>query len=339
MSSNVRGVRIGCIGCGFIADIHLRQAARMPGVVIGAVADVRAPSAEAFHERFGTGYWSTDPQRLIEDPDLDALLICTYPDTHADLAIRSAAAGKHVLLEKPMALSLSECLDILNAFSQAGVKLALDLKFRFSPAVEAVKRAIRSPRIIAAQAACDRLPEESHYMDPAVGGGLLENLGPHLIDLVCFFAGGEPVQVYARGNRLPDRKKTSFDAVIGTLEFGDGCIASFVVSDHGEFSYPSKWFYEISDGKTHAVVYDHCRSVQIGGGATEKIDGSPTPPHETGSYELLADFIAAIRDNRAPRVDGRAGLRAAIIQEAILESIRRAQPVAPEFPPAARTGF
>ena len=53
MSSDMRAVRIGCIGCGFIGDIHLRQAARMEGVVIGAVADVRGPSAEAFHERFG----------------------------------------------------------------------------------------------------------------------------------------------------------------------------------------------------------------------------------------------------------------------------------------------
>jgi len=136
----MKDLQIGCIGCGFIADIHLRNAQRMRGVHVRAVADIREQAAQGFHERSGSEYWTTDALRLFADPCLHAVLNRTYHSSHAELAIGTARKGKHVFLEKPMATSSADCLKIIRAFNANRVKLALDLKFRFTAAARGVKQ-------------------------------------------------------------------------------------------------------------------------------------------------------------------------------------------------------
>ncbi|MEW5979952.1 MAG: Gfo/Idh/MocA family oxidoreductase [Acidobacteriota bacterium] len=318
----MQDLRIGCIGCGFIGEIHLRNAAGMPGLSIRAVADVNEMAARAFYEQFHPEYWTTDAQRLLDDPLVDAVLICTYSTSHAELAIRSAQAGKHIFLEKPMATSSADCLRILQACQQTGVLLSLDLKFRFSLAAQRVKREIPNPVLIHCQVGMDKMPDDHFHMDPDHGGGIIENLGAHSLDLACFLAGSEPAQVTARGSRLADRVKTSYDAVVGTLEFTNGCLASFLISDCGEWSYPSKWFYEITDGHRNATIHNHCRTAIFEGSVGGSVDEAYIAAHEVGSYRALQDFIAAIRDKRPPEVGALDGLRTALIVEGILSSIR-----------------
>jgi predicted dehydrogenase len=323
----MKTLQVGCIGCGFIGDIHLRNALKMPGVHIRGVADVRQQAARAFHERFQTEYWTTDSTQLAKDPALDAVLICTFHASHAELATACARAGKHVFLEKPMGTSSAECVQVIRACESAGVKLALDLKFRFATAVLDVKRAIPEPFLIVSQTSMEEIPETSFDMDPHLGGGIVETLGAHSLDLPCFLAGSEPIGVYAQGSRLQHRKKARFDVVTGTLEFASGCLASFLISDCAEWSYPSKWFFEVADGRRSAVIHNHCRMAVLGGELSGTVDQSDVPAHEVGSFGALQDFIEAIRADRPPKVGGKDGLRFAMIAESLFESIRHGKRV------------
>ena len=94
-------VRLACIGCGFIGARHLENVAAMQDVTLEAVADLRAEAAEEYRQRFGARYATTDPEKVFEDRNVDAVLICTHHDSHTSLALGAAEAGKHMLLEKP----------------------------------------------------------------------------------------------------------------------------------------------------------------------------------------------------------------------------------------------
>jgi myo-inositol 2-dehydrogenase/D-chiro-inositol 1-dehydrogenase len=323
----MKDLEIGCIGCGFIADIHLRNASRMAGVHIRTVADRCEQAALEFHRRFHSDYWTTESKRLFEDPQLEAVLICTYPSSHAELALQAARAGKHIFVEKPMATSSADCLDMIRTCQQANVTLALDLKFRFSPAVLAVKKGIPRPVLVVAQTSMNPLPETDSNVDSPHAGGIVLDLGAHSLDLICFLAGSEPVRLFANATRLQHRKTAVLDAVAGTMELASGCLASFVISDCAEWPYASKWFFEVTDGRRNAVIHNHGRTAELIGEVNGLVDQSDIPAHEIGSFEALADFFNAIREDRAPKAGGTDGLRYAAIHDSLLESIRSLKPV------------
>ncbi|HUQ91596.1 MAG TPA: Gfo/Idh/MocA family oxidoreductase [Bryobacteraceae bacterium] len=326
-----RELLLGCIGCGFIADIHLRNAARLPGVRLWAAADVRLQAAQDFQNRFGGEYATKDAQRVLDDPAVDAVLICTHPDSHAGFACAAARAGKHVFLEKPMAPTSDECREIRRVCRDHGTRLAIDLKFRFSPAVRAVKAHVPHPVLIFAQTSMDPFPDGHDHVNPRKGGGILGDLGTHSLDLACHLAGAEPVSVFAIGNRLRSRTQVEFDAIAGTLEFSNGAISSFLISDCGEWAHPSKWFFEVSDGARKAVITDHCRTALLDNNR-RSIDEPATPAHEIGTLAALEDFLSAIHEDRDPLVSGLDGLRAAVLVEAVHASLASRRPVAVGVP-------
>ncbi len=324
-------LEIGCIGCGFIADIHLGNLVAHPAARLRGVADLRPAAAGDFQKRFGADYAFTDPHRLLDDPAIDAVLICTHPDSHAELALAAARAGKHIFLEKPMARTSEECREILDACREHNVRVAIDLKFRHTEAVRAVKAHIDRPILISGQSSMNPFPDGHDHLDSAKGGGIVADLGTHLFDLACHFAGAEPVRVFARGNRMPSRTRVEYDAVVGTLEFPTGAIASFLISDCGEWAYSSKWFFQVSDGVRQAVINNHCRTALIEEG-DRTVDDSQTPAHAIGTREALDDFLSSIREQRDPLVGGMDGLRAAALVEAVTKSLRSGQPVPIHLP-------
>lgn len=319
-------LQLGCLGCGFIAGIHLANASRAPGVSIGAVCDISQSAAQQAHERFGGRYWTTDSDRLISDPSLDAILICTHAPSHAELAIAAMKAGKHVFVEKPMAVNSQEARAMVAAAQMTGMRLAVDLKFRFAPPVSRVRTAIPFPILLVGQAAMNPLPPSAPHRLGAGGVGIAEDLAPHVFDLLGHLAGSAPRLIHAQAaqHRHSDGH---IAAVAGTLTFENGTLASFVIGDAGEWPYASKWFYEITDGQTQAVLTDHCRSATIYGEHAETLGDTSVPPHEVGTYAALTDFINAIAEHRDPAVTAIDGLRTVLLTEALRRAIQTGEPV------------
>jgi myo-inositol 2-dehydrogenase/D-chiro-inositol 1-dehydrogenase len=315
----VTPVRIACIGCGFIGRRHLENAVAMDGVRVAAHADLNPAAAEVFQRDFGGVYATADPQRIFEDPEIDAVIIATHHDSHTPLALAAAAAGKHILIEKPMALTVDECRRIAAAAEKAGVVLTVNFKFRMAPAVLAAKRFIPRPVATFGQLAMNRMPDGIWVRDPARGGGLILATACHVLDMIYWLNESEPVRVYAEGED---------DAAAATVRFANGAIASLLLSDVAENPYVGKWLHEIFDGRNSAVLYDHFRQVRFGGpGASGCPDFTPADePHADGTYGILEDFVCAIRTGRKPAITARDGIRATLLAVKVHEALRTGQP-------------
>ena len=312
----MRPVRVACIGCGFIGHRHMENVAAMDAVELRAVVDLNPQAAAQCQENFEAEYATPDAARVFADPQVDAVFICTWHDSHAPLAIAAAESGKHILIEKPMALTVSECVRISEAVRRAGVALAVNFKFRFAPAVMEVKRTIPAPAITLGQLAMAPIAEDDWVRDPRRGGGLILATACHVLDMVCWLNGSEPVRVHAEG---------SPDAMSAVVRFANGSTASLLLADQGENPYPGKWLHEVFDGRRSAVLYDHFRQVRFYG-----VD----PPHfaagdqlrADGTYGLLEDFVRAIRTRSEPLATARDGIRATHLALRLQDSLRSGNP-------------
>ena len=257
----------------------------MEGVRVVAHADLNLAAAETFQRDFGGDYATAIPQRVLDDPEIDAVIIATHHDSHTPLALAAAAAGKHILIEKPMALTVAECRRIAAAAEIAGVVLTVNFKFRMAPAVLAAKRFVSRPVASFGQLAMNRMPDDIWVRDPARGGGLILATACHVLDMICWLNESEPVRVYAEGED---------DAAAVTVRFANGAIAGLLLTDAGENPYVGKWLHEVFDGRRSAVLYEHFRQVRFAGDGA----GSFVPAddlHADGTYGILEDFLCAIR--------------------------------------------
>jgi predicted dehydrogenase len=309
-------VRIACIGCGFIGRRHLENVAAMEGVEVQALVDVNESAATQFQREFGGAYATADVTRVFEDDDVDAVIISTWHDSHTALALQAAAAGKHILIEKPMALTVSECAEIGAAADRAGVTLAVNFKFRCAPAVMQVKQAIASPIVTHGQLAMTRMPDDIWVRDPERGGGLILATACHVLDMIYWLNDSEPVRVYAEGDT---------DAASAAVRFANGATASLLLADQGENPYVGKWLHQVFDGRRSAVLYDHFRQVRFCGIEPAHFAASD-PMRADGTYGVMENFVRSIQTGSEPIAGARDGIRATLLAVRLVDSLRCGKP-------------
>jgi len=212
----------------------------MPGVEIKAAADVRPEALAAFESRFG-GHGYTSVEELCSDPDVDAVWVSTPNQFHCQHVILAAQNGKHIVVEKPMALSMEECERMVAAAEANGVKLLCGHTQSFNPAIRAMRDIILSGELgqvcaLHTWMSTDwmlrpRMPQE---LDLALGGGVVYRQGPHQIDTVRLLGGGMVRSVRATtGQLMPERPAPGNYAAF--LEFEDGTPATVIYNGYGYF--------------------------------------------------------------------------------------------------------
>lgn len=318
-------LRLALIGCGFIGRRHLENVALRDDVVLEAAADLCEETARASCREFKGRYFTTEPEQIFEDRDIDAVIICTHHDSHTSLAVRAAAAGKHVLLEKPMALTASECRDIAAAAAQAGIVLTLDFKFRFAPAVLKVREVIKNPIATHGQLCMERMPEDIWVRDPVRGGGLILATACHALDMLYWLNQSEPVRVHTESLPAPPEEGINVRAATASVRFANGAVASLLMADAGENPYVGKWLHEVFDGKRSAALYDHFRQVRFSNAEIAHY-AAQDEVRADGTFGLLEDFVQCIRRGKQPIVAARDGLRATLFGQKLLESARSGRP-------------
>jgi predicted dehydrogenase len=287
----------------------------MEGVSARALVDTNLALAQSLLPD-GNSYATDDAAAAFADPEVDAVVISTWHDTHAHLAKAAAAAGKHILLEKPMALTLGECVEIAEAADRAKVVLSLDFKFRFAPAVLKVKEAIPQPLITHGQLAMPKMPADIWVRDPKRGGGMVLATACHVLDMVYWLNNSEPVRVYAEGGP---------DAVSATVRFESGATASLLLADEGENPHAGKWLHEVFDGQRSAVLFDHFQQARFSGVEPDHFcDHSEL--FSDGTYGILEDFVRGIRTGKPPVVTPRDGIRATLFALRLLDSLSSGKP-------------
>jgi phthalate 4,5-cis-dihydrodiol dehydrogenase len=239
-TDNATTIGLGIVGLGMAGAVMVRAAARHPGFRIAAAAEPQTGPREAFARDFAAHVHS-DIRGLCADSTVDAVYIATPHQFHAEHASLAAAAGKHIILEKPMTLTLADCDAIIAAVEKAGVRLVIGHTHAFDPAIRAMRAVIASGELgrlcmIASWNYTDYLyrPRRPEELDTARGGGILFNQVPHQIDVVRLLGGGLVKSVRAHAGGLDPARPTEGHAV-AFLAFEDGAAASLVYGGYDFF--------------------------------------------------------------------------------------------------------
>lgn len=228
-------VRLGVAGLGLAGALMLRAAALEPGVKLVAAADPREAPRAAFARDFGARAYR-DIGEMCRDAEVEVVYVATPHQFHAEHARIAARHGKHVVLEKPMGLTLADCDAILEAVRESGVTLLVGHTHAYDPAIRAMRRLIASGRLgrlrlLATFNYTDFLyrPRRPEELDTSLGGGIVFNQLPHQIDIVRTLGGGLLRSVRASCAVL-DAARPTESAAAAFLEFEDGVAATLVYS-------------------------------------------------------------------------------------------------------------
>lgn len=317
--------RFGIIGAGMIARYHAEAIANTPGALLAAICREDAAKAAEAAERFGVPC-ETSVAALLARPDVDAVCICTPSGQHAAQAMAAAQAGKHVLVEKPLALSLADADAMIAACTQANVRLGVALQRRTDPQFRSVRAAVESGElgeIVLGSISVPYLRTESYYQSAAWrgtwaldGGGALMNQGVHLVDLLLWLVGHPVVAIEARAATLAHSIEVE-DCVTATLRFANGAMASIAATTAAAPGFPHRVeIYGTRGGvqiEGEAIVRWSTTAGEKIGAATPQAAGagaSPTGINTIGHTRIMADFVEAIEQGRDPLVTGADARRA-----------------------------
>jgi len=286
--------RVGVIGAGSFA-----RAVLIPALAdhaeLAAVATATGASARAAAERFGAPLATTDADRLIEADDLDAVLIATRHDTHADYAARALEAGKHVFVEKPLALDDAELDRVAQAAASSEGVLMVGFNRRFAPLAQGLREALggQGPLVIGYRVNAGRLERDHWTHDPRMGGGRIVGEVCHFVDLAAYLAGAPPTSAtaVAVGGGSEPRE----DDVSALLRFADGSTASILYAAFGDAAFP-KERVEVM-GEAGAGTLDDYRELKLYRAGREK---SSRGRRDKGHAAELKAFADACRTGTQP---------------------------------------
>jgi myo-inositol 2-dehydrogenase / D-chiro-inositol 1-dehydrogenase len=327
-------VRIGVVGAGRIGRVHAGLlAGRVRGALLAGVHDVRPAEALTLADELGVrAFESLDA--MLADAEVDAVAICSSTDTHADLAIAAARAGKAIFCEKPVSLELAGVDRVRAAVAEAGVPFQIGFNRRFDPSHRSVRDAVAggavgAPHIVRISSR-DPFPPPLEYV--RVSGGIFLDMTIHDFDMARYVTGREVVEVYARGSvRIEPSygEAGDVDTALVVLEHEDGCVTTIDNSRRSTYGYDQRVEVFGSGGMaasgnppTHAGV------VLTADGESSPVMPSFFLDRYAESYERAWEaFVDAVRDGGEPAVgieDARAPL---VIGLAAWRSLRERRPV------------
>ncbi len=239
-----RRLKVGLLGLGRMGKVYARDLVRgIVGAELVAVADVDAALAKRCAEEFSVVKWFADPFALIADKSVEAVLIVTPTNTHAELVIAAAQVGKPIFCEKPLSLSLAEALAMKEAVAKSGVFFQMGFMRRFDKGYVAAKQKLEAGEIgnpiLFRATSRDPFAPSLEYANPKNSGGLILDMGIHDFDLARWLI-GEIASVNALGNALayPELQSVGdIDSAIISLKFHTGQIGSVDLTRSGVYGY------------------------------------------------------------------------------------------------------
>lgn len=333
--SAVSKIRVGLIGAGRMGSFHASSLAyRIPGAVLAAVADPVPGAAQKLAASLEAEKYFTEPQAMLEDSDIDAVVIAAPARTHAELVVAAARAGKHVFCEKPMAVTLEEADHAIQAARQAGVVLQVGFNRRFVSGFAAALEEISAGKLGTVQLSRS-VTRDPALRDPAPIPQwtiFLETLIHDFDTLLHFNRGAKPLEVYALADALvrPDFKdKGLLDTSVVTIRFDNGAIATAEANFQAVYGYDVRGEVFGSAGMLQAgninlnncVRYDqHGISVDTSRQDTDLL--------RDAYVAELTEFVHCIRTGAQPRATGEDARNALEIALACIASVQQGKPVA-----------
>ncbi|MBN1640208.1 MAG: inositol 2-dehydrogenase [Anaerolineae bacterium] len=328
-------VNVGLIGAGRIGTLHAEHLAyRIPDANLVAVADVVAEAAQRCAARFGIPTATNDPQALLARAEIEAVVICSSTDTHAQLIVDAAAAGKHIFCEKPIDHDLARIDHALQSVAAAGVKLQIGFNRRFDPSFRRVRDMVAEGKIgtphILRITSRDPAPPPISYI--AVSGGIFMDMTIHDFDMARYLMGSEVEEVFAVGDVMVDPaigEAGDVDTALITLRFANGAIGTIDNSRQAVYGYDQRVEVFGSQGMVCAENNTADRTVYSSAeGVRSALPLYFFVERYTEAYiaEMKA-FIASIQHDTDPPVSGPDGRAPVVIAHAAGRSLREHRPV------------
>jgi myo-inositol 2-dehydrogenase/D-chiro-inositol 1-dehydrogenase len=247
-------VNVGLIGAGRIGRVHAETLShRIPAAKLLAVADVIADYAHSCAADYQIPIVANNPQEIFSNPDIDAVIICSSTNTHAQFIAEAAVAGKHIFCEKPIALDLGKIDTALAAVEQAGVKLQIGFNRRFDPNFKAARDMVAQGKIgnphLVRITSRDPEPPPIEYIK--VSGGLFMDMTIHDFDMARYLVDSEVEELYVAGGVMIDPaigEAGDVDTAVITLRYTNGVIGTIDNSRQAVYGYDQRIEIFGSDG-------------------------------------------------------------------------------------------
>ncbi len=327
MTHTQQRVRFAVIGAGVIGDVHSRALTAMSDTAdLVAIADTNPDKAAAMAAKYGVSEHTDDVPALLGRDDIDAVTICTPSGLHADLAVAALDAGKHVVVEKPIDITLAAADRIIEAEQRSGKKVAVISQHRFDKSTEKVLDSIRSGSLgtITSAIASHAWWRGQTYYDSGDwrgtwaldGGGAIMNQTVHTINLLVTMV-GTPVEVFAYTACLAHERIEVEDTAVAVVKFASGALgmihgttAAYPGLDANLRIFGSKGSAVISNDELTFIHENAGAAPEIklsaGTGVNQVTDDYQLDPDDTSlgnaHQRQLTDFVTAIRTDGQPRV-------------------------------------
>ena len=239
-------LRIGVIGAGRIGKLHSNNlVSRVPNAELAAISDVYEPAAKELAEKLGLANYYNDYHKILEDPTIDAVFICSSTDTHSPISIEAAKAGKHIFCEKPIDHDLDKIKNVMDEVMKAGVKYQVGLNRRFDRNFKHVHEVVKNGGIGDVQIVkvTSRDPEAPPLSYVKVSGGIFVDMTIHDFDMVRYLSGSEVEEVSAVGTCLVNPEigeAGDVDTCIITLRFANGALGVIDNSRQAVYGYDQR---------------------------------------------------------------------------------------------------
>jgi myo-inositol 2-dehydrogenase/D-chiro-inositol 1-dehydrogenase len=329
-------IRIGLIGAGRIGKLHGNNLAGLVnGAKVEAVAEVMLNDEHrAWAERNGIRKVYTDPAEIMQDKDIDAVFICSPTDTHAELIIRAAEAGKDIFCEKPIHTDVAKIREALEAVKKAGVKLQIGFVRRFDHNHKKVHDTVASGRLGRPHVVkiTSRDPEGPPLSYIAVSGGIFMDMTIHDFDMARYLAGSEVTEVAAYGTVLIDPEYKKYDDVDTTvimLKFENGALGVIDNSRAAHYGYDQRT--EVHCDKGCVQVANDLNDTSVISTGEGVVCEKPTwfflERYNNAFIAEAQSFVDCVRNDSPPPVDGKDGLMSVYIAMAAKKSLKENRPV------------
>lgn len=330
-----RKIKVGVIGVGRIGKLHTENLmANFPDVEVKSVADPFIDNSIDWTKTIGIKYAYEDYKEILNDSEIEAVLICSSTDTHADISIEAAKAGKHIFCEKPIDLTVEKINKALMAVEEAGVKFQVGFNRRFDHNFKKVREIVKEGRVGELQilkiTSRDPAPPPAEYV--RASGGIFLDMTIHDFDMARYLSGSEIEEVYVTGAVLVDpdiEKAGDLDTAIISLKFENGAIGVIDNSRKAAYGYDQRVEVFGSKGQV-SVSNDTDTSAVL---STEEGVFSDKPKYffleryQDSFREEMKEFFNAIMEDKESPVRAIDGLKPVLIGLAAKKSFQEGRPV------------
>ncbi len=331
----MKQLNIGIIGAGRIGKVHMQSITyNVPSAKVLGITDVFKDGLQELADKYGIEKVYGDYKEMLADKEIDAVLVCSSTDTHADISIEAAKAGKHVFCEKPVDLTPEKVQAVIDAVAEAGVKLQVGFNRRFDHNFAHVRSLINEGKVgnLELIKITSRDPEPPSAEYAAVSGGMFLDMTIHDFDMARFLAGSDVTEVYANATCLVDPaigQAGDVDTAIINLKFENGALGVIDNSRRAAYGYDQRIevFGSLGAAMASNDTPTNVTVMNENGVTTDKPLYFFLERYMQSFRDEMIQFVDAVQNDKPTPTTGVDGLNSILVALAAKKSVAEGRPV------------